>query len=92
MTGWYPVKRDDTTGDPILYVDFSKVIYVRKNYATGKAVLGFKSTHEADAALRDSRNDCYNAYHHELNTAEKIEDVMMILSPAALLTAAIRNE
>lgn len=88
MANWYPFRRANTGGDPIIYVNISKVIYVRQNYASGLAVLGFKSVEEASEVIRqeqENRNTSYDGHIQELTLLDSVDDVMQVIGPNALL-------
>lgn len=94
MANWYPFKRANTGGDPIIYVDISRVIYVRQNYASGLAVLGFKSVEAATEVTRleqENRNASYDTLIQELTLLDSVDDVMQVIGPNALLIKNITS-
>lgn len=96
MANWYPFKRANTGGDPIIYVDISRVIYVRQNYASGLAVLGFKSVEAATEVTRqeqeqETRNTSYDTFIQELALLDSVDDVMQVIGPNALLIKNITS-
>ena len=57
---------------------------MRKNYATGKAVLGYRS-HEGAQTSVDRTKTLYDPISHEIYLEEEIDDIMQLLGPNALL-------